>query len=93
MNKVTKMELLRLEKEKALLIRSIILLKDKRDSLIGKMIGMINESKKKYLTYAKSQDELIKVFKNVFLKYNVTELRLDSLEQQSFFNVEREGNL
>ncbi len=90
MNKITRMELLRLKKERALLIRSINLLKDKRDSLLGKIMDAINESKKKYNSFSKAEDELINNFKDIFLRYNTFLLRIDSVKKESFFNISKQ---
>ncbi len=90
MIKITKMELLKLKQDKQLLVKSLELLKNKRDSLINKIINSIMKSKKDYEIYSSIQDELTSVFKKLFIKYNSIFLDIESINQPSFFNVNKE---
>ncbi len=90
MNRVTKMELLRLKRQESILVKSVSLLKDKRDSLINKIVDSLNLSKRQYDPFSKSQDELVSVFRDLFLKYDVNLLNLESINQPSYFNIDSE---
>ncbi len=90
MIRVTKMELLKLEKKKEILKKSIVMLKKKRDSLINMIVNSIDKSKAQYQIFSEIEDSLVDEFKKVYVDYPTILLKIDAHNQPSYFNIGKE---
>ncbi len=90
MIRITKMELLKLKKKKNILEKSIVMLKKKRDSLINMIVNSIDKSKAQYKIFSEIEDSLVNEFRDVYIKYPTTLLKIDSINQPSYFNIGKE---